>query len=83
MGFGLLAGALAGFSLVGLIAAPLFLWAAATEPGLGLQRPFVRSGLRAAPLLGLLAFSLTAAVATRWRLRDHSGGGRARMTPHG
>lgn len=70
VGFGLLAGVLTGFALVGLIAAPLYLWAKATEPGLGLQRPFVRGGLRAAPLVGLAAFALTAALSTRWRLRD-------------
>lgn len=70
IGFGLLAGVLTGFALVGLVAAPLFLWAKATEPGLGLQRPLVRDGLRAAPLLGLAAFALTTVVATRWRLRE-------------
>lgn len=70
IGFGLLAGVLTGFALVGLVAAPLYLWAKATEPGIGLQRPFVRSGLRAAPLLGLAAFSVTAVLSTRWRRRD-------------
>jgi hypothetical protein len=68
LGFGLLAGTLTGFALIGLIAAPLFLWAMATEPGTGLQRPAVRSGLRWAPLLGLIAFSVTAVLCTRWRL---------------
>ncbi len=73
----LLAGALAGFALIGLIAAPLFLWAKATEPELGLQRPFVRDGLRAAPFLGLAAFALTAVLSARWRLRgaEHEGPG--------
>ena len=68
VGFGLLAGALTGFALIALIAAPLFLWAMATEPGIGLQRPVVRSGLRLAPVLGLLAFSVTAILCARWRL---------------
>lgn len=68
LGFGLLAGALTGFALVGLIAAPLFLWAMATEPETGLQRPGVRNGLRLAPVLGLLAFSVTAVACARWRL---------------
>ena len=72
IGFGLLAGALTGFALIGLIAAPLFLWAKATEPELGLQRPFVRNGLLAAPLLGLAAFAVTAVLSTRWRLREVS-----------
>lgn len=74
LGFGLVAGALTGFALVGLIAAPLFLWAMATEPGTGLQRPVVRGGLRLAPVLGLLAFALTAAVCVRWRLRHEEPG---------
>ena len=74
LGFGLIAGVLAGFALVGLIAAPLFLWAEATEPGLGLQRPLVRNGLRVAPLLGLVAFAMTAALATRWRHRAEDAG---------
>ena len=69
MAFGLATGLLVGFALVGLIAGPLFLWAKGTEPGIGLQRPFVRNGLRAAPLTGLAAFALTTALATRWRLR--------------
>ena len=73
LGFGLVTGALVGFALVGLIAAPLFLWAQATEPGRGLQRPFVRNGLRAAPLLGLAAGLLTAVLSTRWRLRRLPG----------
>lgn len=68
LGFGLLAGALTGFALVGLIAAPLFLWAMATEPETGLQRPAVRNGLRMAPALGLLAFAVTAVLCARWRL---------------
>jgi hypothetical protein len=70
IGFGLLAGTLTGFALIGLIAAPLFLWAKATEPELGLQRPFVRDWLRAAPFLGLAAFVLTAVLSARWRLRE-------------
>ena len=73
VGFGLLTGMLAGFALVGLIAAPLFLWAQATEPELGLQRPFVRSGLRAAPFVGLAAFVLTTVLSARWRLRSSAG----------
>lgn len=67
--FGLLAGALTGFALIGLMAAPLFLWAKATEPGIGLQRPLVRNGLRLAPVIGLLAFAVTTVLSTRWRLR--------------
>ena len=70
VGFGLIAGTLTGFALIGLIAAPLFLWAKATEPELGLQRPFVRDWLRAAPFLGLAAFALTAVLSARWRLRE-------------
>ena len=66
-------GLLVGFALIGLIAGPLFLWAKATEPGIGLQRPFVRSGLRAAPLAGLAAFALTAVLVARWRLRHPPG----------
>lgn len=62
-------GLLVGFAVIGIIAGPLFLWARATEPGVGLQRPFVRSGLRAAPLAGLVAFAVSAVVAGRWRLR--------------
>jgi len=83
VGFGLLAGVLAGFALVGLIAAPLFLWAAATEPGLGLQRPFVRHGLRTAPLVGVVGFAVTAVVATLWRVRSRRSAERARMASHG
>jgi hypothetical protein len=74
LGFGLLAGALTGFALIGLISAPLFLWAKATEPGLGLQRPLVRDGLRLAPFLGLLAFAVTAVLSVRWRLREQDPG---------
>ncbi len=70
IGFGLLAGVLVGFALIGMIAAPLYLWAKATEPEVGLQRPLVRSGLRLAPLLGLLAFFLTTVLSARWRLGD-------------
>ena len=72
IGFGLLAGMLVGFALVGMIAAPLYLWAKATEPEVGLQRPLVRSGLRLAPLLGLVAFLLTTVLSTRWRLGDQA-----------
>ena len=69
LAFGLIAGLLVGFALIGLIAGPLFLWAKATEPGIGLQRPFVRAGLRAAPPAGLAAFAITALLSVRWRLR--------------
>ena len=62
-------GLLVGFAVVGIIAGPLFLWARATEPGVGLQRPFVRSGLRAAPVAGLVAVAVVAVVVGRWRLR--------------
>lgn len=68
LAFGLAAGALTGFAVIGLVAAPLFLWAKATEPGIGLQRPLVRDGLRLAPALGLLVFAVTALFAARWRL---------------
>ena len=87
LGFGLISGVLAGFALVGLIAAPLFLWAEATEPGLGLQRPLVRNGLRVAPVLGLVTFAMTAAFATWWRYRTEDAGTvgdadrRSRATP--
>ena len=67
--FGLATGLRVGFGLVGVIGRPLLLSAKGTEPGIGLQRPFVRNGLRAAPLTGLAAFALTTALATRWRLR--------------
>ena len=73
MAFGLGTGLLVGFALVGLIAGPLFLWAKATEPGIGVQRPFVRTGLRAAPLAGLVAFALTAVASARWRLLHPPG----------
>ncbi|MFP5376694.1 MAG: hypothetical protein ACLGIO_07945 [Acidimicrobiia bacterium] len=72
IGFGLLVGVLTGFAVLGLVAAPLFLWAQATEPGVGLQRPFVRNGLRAAPLVGLAAAVLTTVLTVRWRLRSGS-----------
>lgn len=68
--FGVGVGLLVGFALIGLIAGPLFLWAKATEPVSGLQRPFVRTGLRAAPLAGLVAFTVTAILSARWRLRN-------------
>ncbi|MEO5679307.1 MAG: hypothetical protein ABIS47_06535 [Acidimicrobiales bacterium] len=71
--FGLVAGLLVGLALVALIAAPLYLWAQATEPGLGLQRPLVRSGLRAAPLAGLVASGVTSLAAAGWRLRRNPG----------
>ena len=71
--FGLATGLLVGFALVGLIAGPLFLWAKATEPDSGVQRPFVRNGLRAAPLAGLAGFVPTAVLSTRWRLRNPPG----------
>jgi hypothetical protein len=83
IGFGLLAGALVGFALVGLIAAPLFLWAAATEPGVGLQRPFVRHGLRSAPYVGLAGFALTTVLSTGWRRRHPTSAERATMAPDG
>jgi hypothetical protein len=72
IGFGLLAGTLTGFALIGLVAAPLYLWAQATEPGIGLQRPMVRNGLRTAPVLGLVAFTVTTVLSARWRLRNHA-----------
>ena len=74
IGFGLLAGTLTGFALIGLIAAPLYLWAQATEPGIGLQRPMVRNGLRTAPVVGLVAFAVTTVLSARWRLRNHAPG---------
>jgi hypothetical protein len=83
VGFGLVAGLLVGFALVGLIAAPLFLWAAATEPGTGLQRPFVRHGLRSAPFVGLVGFAVTAVGAAAWRRRNSRPAGRATMTSDG
>ena len=69
LAFGVGTGLLVGFAVVGIIAGPLFLWARATEPGVGLQRPFVRSGLRAAPVAGLVAFAVVAVAVGRWRLR--------------
>ena len=74
VGFGLVVGVLVGFALVGVIAAPLFLWAQATEPGIGLQRPFVRRGLRAVPLVGLAGAVLAAGLTTRWHLRPRPAG---------
>ena len=57
------------------------------EPGLGLQRPLVRNGLRAAPVLGLVTFAVTAAFATWWRYWAEDAGTvgdadrRSRATP--
>lgn len=70
IGFGLVWAAAAMCCAIALLALPLFALAAFAEPGSGLDRPFVRTGLvRVAVPAGVVVGLATGIVAARWRRR--------------